>query len=129
MPGIRIGTTLTCDDLFILFYDQCQEPPVATDPYEVFYYISRCMTGYCGQEILTDTVDSVPLRNDVGKYYVPELPSDLEPGKYRLHWIFRETGTCTLKETCVEFVLYRLGENHPIQTFPNSCICFTGSGT
>ena len=123
MSGIKKGSLLTCSDLFVMFYDYCQEPPVMRDPYEVYYSISIC-DSYCGDNILNETIDADPLRESVGKYYVPQLPSDLETGKYKVRWKFKETEDCTFKEICMEFVLYTLGDCRPIQTFPNSCICF-----
>jgi len=76
---------LTCNDLFIKFYDECVDPPVLRDPVEIFYSISKDGDNlYTDCELIEETLDSIPLREGVGYYYVPELPANLEPGNYKV---------------------------------------------
>jgi hypothetical protein len=125
MPGIKKGTTLGCDQLKILFYNNCQNPPVLQDPLEVYYAISKVKSTLCGEEIIRETIDSTPLRSGIGKYYVPVLPSNLEVGKYKVRWKFRQSDECTFSEICDEFVLYSERECTTIDSVPSNCICFS----
>jgi len=124
MPGIQSGKTLTCNDLFIKFYDYCQEPPELKDPYEIYYSISTCRDVLCGEYIIPETVDSVPLRSGIGQYYIPELPANLELGKYKVRWKFKQTEDCTWREICMEFVIYSIRACKEIRGSSNRCVCW-----
>lgn len=109
MPAIKIGTPLSCNSLKVSFYDECQNPSVLRDPYELFYTISKISGDLLctDEQIITETVDSVPLRSGVGIYYIPSIPKVMiTPGNYRIRWKWRENIDSLWRECCQDFTLY-----------------------
>lgn len=85
---IYLGKLLTKDDLKIFFFNSDGVTPI--DPYHVVYTIFDCTHG--GQEIIRQTINSVPMKFDHGSYFVPIHlhPKIFRPGHYVIQWSYKK---------------------------------------
>ena len=79
---------LTKNDLDVYILD---ENGNLFDPYSITYTIYRSISNSfnlgCSEEILLETLNSVPIPFGIGKYFAPwQMPKDISIGNYRIKW-------------------------------------------
>lgn len=128
MSAIKIGNILTCNDLFVVFWDECVDPAVKKDPYEVLYSIGfyESCNGQCFQKFFNESIDQVPIRDSLGTYWIPKISKNdaqLEPGNYFVKWKWKDLIDSNWQEICQEFTLYQVGHCLPFKGIKSKCDC------
>jgi hypothetical protein len=85
---IYLGKLLTKEDLNVFFYNSDGVMPI--DPYYVSYTMFDCTHGR--QEIIRQTINSLPMKFDNGSYFVPIHldPKVFRPGRHIIQWSYKK---------------------------------------
>lgn len=87
---IYLGKLLKENDITISFVaDDIDSAGIAIDPYLVTYTIFDCTHGK--SEIIRQTINSVPMKYDTGKYFVPLKidPRIFRIGRHCIEWTYQ----------------------------------------
>jgi hypothetical protein len=100
---IYLGKLLTKDDLKAFIY--CRD--VIVDPFGILYTIFDCTTGK--QEVIRQTINSKPMRFDVGSYFVPLHihPKIFRIGKHLIRWQVQQYSNSVIQQAGEEFEITR----------------------
>lgn len=100
---IYLGKLLTKDDLNVFLYHN----DVIVDPFDISYTIFDCTTGK--QEVIRQTINSKPMRFDVGSYFVPLHihPKIFRVGKHLVRWKVQQYSNSLIQQAVEEFDVTR----------------------
>jgi len=105
---IYLGKLLKKDDITIAFYaDDIDSAGIAIDPFLVTYTIFDCTHGK--SEVIRQTINSVPMRYDTGKYFVPLKidPQVFRVGRHKIEWVYKRFEDYPLQTSLGEFDIVR----------------------
>jgi hypothetical protein len=96
------GQTLGQGDLDVFLEDDVGNP---TNAYEISYAVYFVDT-QTASEVLIGSPSRTPVNPSVGEYYASLLiPTNAEPGCYRIRWTFRETASSSEEGAVQEFAV------------------------
>lgn len=100
---IYLGKLLQKDDLPIFVYNN----DVLIDPYYISYSICDCTTGKC--ERIRQTLNSIPMRFDVGSYFIPIHldPLIFRVGRHVVRWVVQKYFDSSKIQSSNEFYVSR----------------------
>jgi len=79
---------LTKDDLNVFILDENGD---LFDPfsitYTIYHSVSNSFDLSCSEEMLLETLNSVPIPFGIGEFFAPwQMPQDIDVGNYRIKW-------------------------------------------
>jgi len=110
------GQTLGQGDLFIELEDDQGNPTNAFSiSYAIYFVDTQTAT-----EVLIGSATRTPVNPSVGEYYASLLiPTNAEPGCYRIRWVFKETSTSTEEGAVQEFAVVAEDSLDPESLYSN----------
>lgn len=113
MTAFKPGQELGRKDLNIFLKTRQSSPRNAAEiTYDIYYL-------HCGVEVLLPPAGRVPVNATVGEYFASfVIPSDANPGSYRIRWKFRQSLGSALNEVVQEFSV--IATQEAIITIPDS---------
>lgn len=96
---------LTKNDLNVFIYD---EDTNFFSPFSITYSIYRSNSNQfdlaCSEELLLETLNSVPIPFGIGQFFAPwQMPKDIGIGKYRIKWDVKRFSDSPIQSEAEEF--------------------------
>ena len=72
--------------------------------YTIYHSVSNSFNLACSEEMLLETLNSVPIPFGIGKYFAPwQMPKDIDVGNYRIKWDVKKFIDSTIISEVEEF--------------------------